>query len=148
MLTSDQIQAVQQSWEKVATIRDIAADLFYEKLFELDPSVRPLFPDALAEQKKKLMQTLAVCVNGLTDLGEIVPAVEALGQRHVAYKVHDKHYETVGEALLWTLEKGLGPDFTEETKEAWAAVYQVLATTMKQAAARLQSPDDLEIQPI
>lgn len=138
MLTSDQIQLVQTSWDAVSEISDAAADLFYGKLFELDPSLESLFPPELGEQKKKLMQTLAVCVNGLNDLGEIVPAVKALGQRHVAYKVSDEHYDTVGKALLWTLEQGLGETFTPETEQAWSAVYGVLSDTMKAAAAELR----------
>jgi hemoglobin-like flavoprotein len=100
MVTPEEVSLVQLSWEKVAPISDAAADLFYGKLFELDPALKELFPDDMTEQKKKLMQTLAVCVNGLTDLGEIVPAVRALGQRHVAYRVRDEHYAIVGSALL------------------------------------------------
>ena len=137
MVTPEDVSLVQSSWAKVAPISDTAADLFYGKLFELDPSLQELFPEDMTEQKKKLMQTLAVCVNGLSDLGEIVPAVKALGQRHVGYKVKDEHYETVGTALLWTLGQGLGDDFTPETENAWTGVYTVLATTMKEAAAEV-----------
>lgn len=137
MVTPEDVSLVQSSWAKVAPISDTAADLFYGKLFELDPSLKELFPEDMTEQKKKLMQTLAVCVNGLSDLGEIVPAVKALGQRHVGYKVRDEHYETVGTALLWTLGQGLGDDFTPETENAWTGVYTVLATTMKEAAAEV-----------
>ncbi len=136
-MTPEQITLVQQSWDAVTPIADKAADLFYGRLFELDPSLQSLFPEDMAEQKKKLMQTLAVCVNGLNDLGEIVPAVKALGQRHVTYKVEDSQYETVGAALLWTLEQGLGDAFTPEVKEAWATVYTILSTTMKEAAAEV-----------
>ena len=135
MLSPQQINEVQQSWAAVEEISDTAANLFYDKLFELDPSLRELFPEEMSEQKKKLMQTLAVCVNGLNDLGEIVPAVKALGERHVGYQVQDEHYETVGAALLWTLEQGLGSAFTPVVAEAWAAVYGVLSATMKEAAA-------------
>ena len=137
MVTPEDVSLVQSSWAKVAPISDTAADLFYGKLFELDPSLQELFPEDMTEQKKKLMQTLAVCVNGLSDLGEIVPAVKALGQRHVGYKVKDEHYETVGTALLWTLGQGLGDDFTPETENAWTGVYTVLATTMREAAAEV-----------
>ena len=137
MVTPEDVSLVQSSWAKVAPISDTAADLFYGKLFELDPTLRALFPEDMTEQKKKLMQTLAVCVNGLSDLGEIVPAVKALGQRHVGYNVKDEHYETVGTALLWTLGQGLGDDFTPETEAAWTGVYTVLATTMKEAAAEV-----------
>lgn len=135
MVAPAEIELVQSSWSKVTPIADTAAELFYGKLFELDPTARELFPEDISEQKKKLMQTLAVCVNGLNDLGEIVPAVQALGKRHVGYKVRDEQYETVGAALLWTLEKGLGSDFTPATASAWTTVYTVLSDTMKGAAA-------------
>lgn len=137
MVEPREIELVQESWKAVEPISDAAADLFYGKLFELDPALKDLFPDDMAEQKKKLMQTLAVCVNGLNDLGEIVPAVKALGQRHVGYDVKDEHYETVGQALLWTLKQGLGEAFTPEVEKAWTTVYVVLSTTMKDAAAEL-----------
>lgn len=134
-MTPQQTALVQESWAAVTPIADAAADLFYGRLFELDPALKELFPSDLTEQKKKLMQTLAVCVNGLTDLGEIVPAVQALGKRHADYKVQEQHYETVGAALLWTLEQGLGEKFTPEVRDAWIEVYTVLSTTMKEAAA-------------
>lgn len=134
-MTPEQTALVQKSWAAVTPIADTAADLFYGRLFELDPALKELFPSDLTEQKKKLMQTLAVCVNGLTDLGEIVPAVQALGKRHADYRVQEQHYETVGAALLWTLEQGLGENFTPEVRDAWVEVYTVLSTTMKEAAA-------------
>ena len=135
MVAPAEVELVQSSWSKVTPIADTAAELFYGKLFELDPTARDLFPEDISEQKKKLMQTLAVCVNGLNDLGEIVPAVQALGKRHVGYKVRDEQYETVGAALLWTLEQGLGNDFTPAVAGAWTTVYTVLSETMKASAA-------------
>jgi len=105
---------VQASFEKVVPIADVAADLFYTRLFELDPSLRTMFGADLAEQKKKLMQMLTVAVRGLSRLDEIVPAVQALGRRHAGYHVKPEHYATVAAALLWTLEQGLGADFTPE----------------------------------
>lgn len=133
-MTAQQKELVQSSFGKVAPIADTAADLFYQRLFEIDPGLRPLFKEDMREQKKKLMQMLAAAVHGLDDLGALVPAVQDLGARHAAYGVLDQHYDTVAEALLWTLEKGLGDDFTPETKEAWITVYGVLAGTMKDAA--------------
>lgn len=137
MVTAEDVTLVQSSWAKVAPMADTAADLFYGRLFEIDPPLKELFPEDMAAQKKNLMQTLAACVNGLSDLGEIVPAVKALGQRHVGYKVKDEHYESVGAALLWSLSQGLGDDYTAETAEAWTKVYGVLSSTMKEAAAEL-----------
>ena len=134
-MSPTQIELVQSSWKKVVPIADTAAELFYGRLFELDPSLKPLFTTDIKEQGKKLMQMISVAVNGLNDLEKIVPAVEELGKRHVKYGVKDEHYDTVGSALLWTLEKGLGDAFTPDVKEAWTETYTLLATTMKNAAA-------------
>lgn len=133
-MTSKTIELVQASWEKCVPIADQAAALFYGRLFELDPSLKPLFKTDIKEQGKKLMTMITVAVRGLGDLGKLVPAVQDLGKRHVAYGVTDAHYDTVGAALIWTLEKGLGASFTADVKEAWVEVYTVLATTMKDAA--------------
>ena len=116
-------------------IADKAAELFYGKLFELDPNLKPLFKGDMQEQGKKLMTMITVAVNGLNDLEKIVSAVKALGVRHVGYGVKDSHYDTVGSALIWTLGKGLGEEFTDALKAAWIKVYTLLATTMKEAAA-------------
>ncbi len=135
-MTPEQVQLVKDSWAQVTPIADKAAELFYGKLFEMDPSVKPLFKGDITEQGAKLMKMINTAVNGLDRLDEIVPAVQQLGARHVAYGVKDEHYDTVGAALLWTLETGLGDAFTAETKEAWATVYGLLADTMKSAAAQ------------
>ena len=134
-MTPHQKQLVQTTFAKVAPIADEAAALFYGRLFELDPSLRPLFKTDLKEQGRKLMRMIGMAVNGLDRLDELVPAVSQLGVRHAGYGVTDEQYDTVATALLWTLEQGLGPDFTPEVKEAWATLYGVLATTMKHAAA-------------
>ncbi len=137
MVTVAQKTLVQDSFKTVATIADDAAILFYEKLFELDPSLRPMFRGDMAEQRKKLMQMLTAAVKGLDRLEQLVPVVQDLGRRHAGYGVADSHYDTVGAALLWTLEMGLGKTFTAEMKDAWTAVYVLLATTMKDAAAEV-----------
>lgn len=135
MLTDAQKKLVQDSWSQVVPIADTAASLFYGKLFELDPSLRPMFKSgSMTEQGKKLMQMITVAVKGLDDLGTLVPAVQALGRRHGGYGVVDSHYDTVGSALLWTLGQGLGDGFSPPVKEAWTITYTVLADTMKQAA--------------
>ena len=129
------VQLVQQTWEQVVPIADDAAQLFYNRLFELDPSLRPMFAHSdMAEQRKKLMQMITVAVRGLGRLDELLPAVQALGKRHVGYGVRDDHYDTVGAALLWTLEQGLGEAFTKEAHDSWAATYSTLAGVMKGAA--------------
>lgn len=134
-MTPKQIELVQGSWKQVTPIADTAAELFYGKLFNLDPALKPLFKGDMKTQGRKLMGMITTAVNGLTNLGAIVPAVQDLGRRHVKYGVKDKDYDTVATALVWTLEKGLGEAFTPEVKEAWVTTYGVLAKTMKDAAA-------------
>ncbi|GAB1856794.1 globin family protein [Flavobacteriaceae bacterium MHTCC 0001] len=133
------IELVQGSFEKVVPIADKAAEIFYDKLFELDPKLKPLFKGDMKEQGAKLMSMIGTAVNGLTNLEAIVPAVQNLGKNHVGYGVKDSHYDTVGEALIYTLGAGLGDDFTPDTKDAWVEVYTVLATTMKDAASEVEA---------
>ena len=134
MLTLTQKTLVQESFAVIAPIADDAAVLFYRRLFEIDPSLQGMFRGDMAEQRKKLMQMLTAAVKGLDRLDQLVPVVQELGRRHAGSGVLDAHYDTVGGALLWTLEMGLGAGFTPETREAWVTVYGLLATTMKEAA--------------
>lgn len=136
MLTQTQIEQVKQSWSKVVPIAPQAATLFYTRLFELDPKLKILFKSNMTEQGQKLMAMITTAVNSLDQLERIAPAVQAMGRRHVGYGVEEAHYDTVGEALLWTLAQGLGDHFTPEVETAWAATYTVLADTMKAAAAQ------------
>jgi hemoglobin-like flavoprotein len=136
-MSPDQVALVKDSFSKVAPIAEVAAELFYDRLFTLDPSLRPLFSGDMKEQGRKLMQTIAVVVGSLDRLETIVPAVQALGRRHVNYGVQEQHYDTVAAALLWTLEQGLGEAFTPQVRDAWTTAYVLLATTMKQAAAEM-----------
>jgi hemoglobin-like flavoprotein len=129
------VALVQESFKKVAPIADTAADLFYERVFELAPSVRSMFPDDLRDQKKKLMQMLGTAVTNLHQVDRIVSAIQEMGRRHVGYGVQDAHYSVVGQALLDTLAKGLGDDFTTEVRAAWSETFDLIATTMKDAAA-------------
>ena len=133
-MTPDEIARVQDSFAKVAPIADTAADLFYARLFETAPEVRPLFKGDMAEQGRKLMAMLAVVVNGLRDPAAIVPGAQRLAVRHAGYGVTPAHYAPVGAALLWTLEQGLGDAFDPETKAAWSAAYTLLSGIMIDAA--------------
>lgn len=133
-MTERKIALVQTSWEKCIPIADTAAEIFYAKLFELDPSLKSLFSSDMKEQGRKLMTMITTAVRSLNNLEAIVPAVQSMGKRHGGYGVKDEHYETVGAALIWTLGQGLGDDFTDETKEAWIETYTILATTMKDAS--------------
>lgn len=129
-MTPDQVNLVQQSFTKVAPIADQAASMFYDRLFEVAPSVKTMFPPDLTEQRKKLMATLAVVVNGLSNLESVLPAASALAIRHVSYGAKPEHYPVVGSALLWTLEKGLGEAWTAEVADAWTAAYGTLSGFM------------------
>lgn len=134
-MTPEDILTVQSTWRKVLPIKEVAARLFYQRLFELDPSLRGLFRGDMTQQGEKLMRVIDVAVNGLGQLDRLVPSIQELARRQVDYGVKDHHYSTVGAALLWTLSKGLGAGFTPEVKDAWKAVYGVLAKIMRQAAA-------------
>jgi nitric oxide dioxygenase len=134
-MTPNEIRLIRESWTAVEPIADVAAGLFYGKLFELDPAIERLFRRTdMAAQRKTLMQTLTVVVKSLDKLDQIVPAVQALGRRHAGYGVREEHYATVGEALLWTLEQGLGDAFTIDVRAAWSSAYGTLATVMIDAA--------------
>jgi nitric oxide dioxygenase len=129
-MTPDQVKLVQQSFAKVAPVSETAAVLFYDRLFEIAPAVRAMFPADMTEQRKKLMAMLAAVVNGLANLDSILPAASALAKRHVAYGARPEHYPVVGSALLLTLEKGLGEAWTSDVKEAWTAAYGTLSGYM------------------
>src|SRR6201985_248262 len=129
-MTPDQIKLGQESFAKVAPISEQAAVLFYDRLFEVAPGVKAMFPTDMTEQRKKLMATLAVVVNGLGNLESVLPAASALAKRHVGYGAKPEHYPVVGGALLWTLEKGLGEGWTPEVADAWTRVYATLSGFM------------------
>ena len=133
-MTPHQIDLVQASWKQVIPVAETAAQMFYGRLFFLDPSLRHLFLGDMRDQGRKVMAMLSYTVNGLNRLDVLLPAVRALGRRHATYGVRPEHYFTVGAALLWTLEQGLGAAFTPAVREAWVAAYGVLADTMRDAA--------------
>jgi hemoglobin-like flavoprotein len=133
-MTPNAQRLVRNSFARIAPNAEATAGLFYDRLFALDPSLRPLFKDDMAEQGRKLMTVIGTAVANLHRLETIVPTVEELGRRHVGYGVKPTHYQTVAAALLWTLERGLGDEFTPETRQAWVECYTTLASTMQQAA--------------
>jgi hemoglobin-like flavoprotein len=132
-MTPSQVQLVQNSFQKVLPISELAAELFYRKLFELDPALRALFKGDMKEQGRKLMTMLAAAVASLNAPDQLLPVAAALAQRHVSYGVQPQHFETVGAALLWTLEQGLGADFKPEVQVAWAETYAFLSNYMIEA---------------
>ena len=130
----EQRALVKETWRKVAPMADAAARLFYDRLFEIDSTTRPLFQIDLADQRRKLIQALTMVVQGLDHLETLVPTIADLGRRHAQFGVTDAHYDTVGAALLWTLEQGLGSAWTPEVKVAWSCAYALLADVMRGAA--------------
>ena len=141
-MTPEQVKLVQQSFAKVVPISETAAVMFYDRLFQIAPAVKALFPADKAEQRRKLMATLAIVVNGLGSLETILPAVSSMATRHVSYGVNAEHYPVVGTALLWALEKGLGGAWTPEVADAWTAAYGTLAGFMiSQAYGRPQAAE-------
>jgi nitric oxide dioxygenase len=141
-MTPDQVKLVQESFAKVAPISETAAMLFYNRLFEIAPQVKAMFPADMTEQRKKLMATLAFVVNGLGNLESVLPAASALATRHVSYGAKREHYPVVGAALLWTLEEGLGDGWTPELADAWTAAYGTLSGFMiSEAYGRSQAAE-------
>ena len=136
-LTQDQRDRILASFAKVEPIAGQAAALFYMRLFELDPSLKSLFPTDLTDQGQKLMRAIGMLVRSLDDTPKVIGVLEHLGERHVGYGAEPYHYDLVGQALLWTLGQGLGDAFDEETEAAWVVLYGVVSTTMINAAARV-----------
>ena len=145
-MSPEQKTLVKETWLKVAPMADTAARLFYDRLFEIDATTRPLFKATnVAEQRRKLIQALTVVVQGLDHLEALLPTLADLGWRHVQYGVMDGHYDTVGAALLWTIEQGLGSGWTPEVKAAWSDAYALLAHVMRAPADEPASAQNREL---
>jgi hemoglobin-like flavoprotein len=134
-MTPEQHALVHDSYAKIVPIAPEFAGWFYDRLFEIDPATKPLFMGDMAAQGHKLMATLGAVVEAIDHLETIVPAVRKLGLQHKEYGVQPAQYDSVASALLWTLQRALGDDFTPAAKCAWTDAYNILATTMKEAAA-------------
>ena len=143
-MTADEIELVQSTWRQVLPIRAAAAHLFYGRLFELAPDTRPLFQRDIHVQGAMLMATLDAVVRSLHDLAAVLPTARQLAQRHVGYGVQPRHYDSVGTALLWTLEQGLGTALTPAARAAWQQAYTTLAGAMKAAAYPAYPADPAE----
>ena len=134
-MTPDQIQRVKSSFDMVRPIANEAAGLFYDRLFQIAPDLKPMFPEDLTDQKKKLIAVLATAVGALDRIETLLPVLHTLGAKHVGYGVKSEHYAPVGAALLQTLETGLGDAWTAETAEAWQEAYAALSAAMLEGAA-------------
>lgn len=137
-MTDQDLAIIRSTWAKVLPIAEQAADLFYGRLFEIAPDVQPMFAETdMTAQKGKLLTALNLAVQNADNPGALVPVLEEMGRRHVSYGVKDEHYDAVGAALIWTLEQGLGADFTDQARAAWTAVYGLVSDTMRRAAAEV-----------
>ena len=139
-MTPEQVKIVKLTFAQVMGQKDQVAQMFYDRLFTIAPETRSLFKGNMEAQGRKLMDTLALAIGMLRDMPTLVSTLEALAHRHVGYGVRDEHYDKVGEALLWTLERGLGPAFTPEARAAWTALYGAVAQIMRKAVAGTASP--------
>ena len=133
-MQSNEIDLVQSTFAKVVPKKDQAAELFYDRLFEIAPEAKDMFKGDMKEQGAKLMMSLATVVNSLRNLEVILPDVKALAKRHVDYGARPEHYAVVGSALLWTLGQGLGDEFTADVEAAWTTAYGTLSSVMIEAA--------------
>ena len=137
--TAADVALVRRTFDLVVPISGVAADMFYERLFYMAPSLRRMFPEDMRDQKRKLMVMLAAAVNGLENLDGLAPVLMQLGARHAGYGVQDQHYKVVGEALIWTLERGLADQFTPEVERAWVRVFLLVAATMQAGADEVKT---------
>lgn len=133
-MTPRQIELVENSWDFILMNTNEAGIIFYNRLFEIDPSLKSLFKEDIKSQSQKLVSLITFAVHKLSNFSEIISDVRALGMRHRTYKVKPEYYQTVGKALLSTLEKGLGDQWNRETKEAWATLYDTLSQIMIEAS--------------
>ena len=133
-ITARQKELVQSSFAKVEPIADTAAEIFYNKLFEYDPSLKKLFRSDMKAQGRKLMSALKIAVKSLDNLDSLVPILENMAVQHLGYGVKEKDYTTVGNALLFALKTGLGDAWTPELRQAWVDTYRIVAQVMKAAA--------------
>ena len=133
-MTPHQIELVQSTFRSVQPVAGTAGELFYKRLFEIAPATAVLFKGDMGRQGRNFMQVLAVAVGGLSNLSTLVPMIQQLGLRHIAYGVRAEHYDAVRRALLWTLALTLQDAYTEEVRSAWATAYAMLAGVMKEAA--------------
>ena len=133
MFTAEQKRLVQATFHRIKPVSAATAQLFYNRLFQLNPAVRRLFTGDLEDQRRKLLICLNTLVEGLDRFDEIMPAMELVAARHKTYGARPEHLEVFGEALMWTLQRALGPHWSPQVQEAWAAAYESLAKAMQRA---------------
>ncbi len=141
-MTPQAKQQIEESWAEVAPLGPAAAELFYQRLFEIAPRLKGLFAGTdMRRQHMALMDALTFAVSSLEQPERLMPVLEDLGRRHRGYGVCRQDYQDVGAALLWTLEKGLGPAWTPSVRQAWVEVYGLVSRTMCRAADEADGSD-------
>lgn len=138
-MTPEQISLVQESYRTIAPIKEAVGSLFYERLFTLDPDLKKLFRRDMGDQSRELLNMIGQVVDGLDNPDEVLPVARRLGARHAGYGVEPEHYDTVGEALLWTLALILGDELDDETRQAWTAAYGLLSAAMQEAPSNVSA---------
>jgi len=139
-MTPEQKELVRASFDSLLPVAQSTAELFYSRLFETNPSLRPMFMSDMRGQARKFISMVRVVVTHMDQIDQVTPAVEAMGRRHSGYGVENRHYEAFGKALTWAMEETLGPAFDAQTRDAWMALYASLADSMKRAAAETNEP--------
>ncbi|TLV02206.1 globin domain-containing protein [Dyadobacter luticola] len=134
-MTSRKILIIKTTWSYAIGLPEMTGELFYERLFELDPSLQAMFPPDMEQQNRKLIDMITYMVSHLQAMENVQRDIDAMAARHAGYGVRPEHYKTVGDALKWVLEQRLGDQWDEETREAWTELYDIWSTSMIRAAA-------------
>lgn len=146
-MKEEQIKVLRKSWSQVTPLGDAAAELFYDRLFKIDPGAQSLFGGTnFSQQYRNLLQAINYVVQNVDKVDVLMPVLSGLGQRHATYGVRDEHYDSVGEALIWTLEQGLGDQWSAEVRDVWCDAYNTVSTVMKHAANDAMQQSRLSIE--
>ncbi len=144
-MTPQQETLIRETWRQVSPIAEAAAEMFYSRLFEIEPAARELFHATdMARQRRAVIEALTFVVEELEKPEALLPVLHDLGRRHAAYGLRDTHFEAVGAALLWTLAQGLGPAWSPKAEAAWTEAYGMIAGAMREGAreaAPISPPD-------
>jgi hemoglobin-like flavoprotein len=129
-LSADDIARVRSSFDRIWSISEHTSDLFYSRLFEIAPEIRPMFRNDMDEQKRKFMSTLAVIVGCLDDSNKLAPLTDRLARQHGEFGLQAAHYAVVEDALLWSLQRGLGEKWTPAVAASWSKAYGIVSNSM------------------
>ncbi|NME67471.1 globin domain-containing protein [Flammeovirga aprica] len=141
LISDRQIELVQHSFTLITPHRKQFSDLFFAKLFQVDPVLESSLKLDPSDQERKMIPMLSAVVNGLVDIELIIPILHDFGRTHAEYNVEDTHYEAVKQALLYALETVLEQEWTSEISIAWNTCYTVIIDIMKEAATSINQMD-------